>query len=183
MIFNKLFFYILFCLGLVYWKEKTNSRSYRPRVDVMLQTDLPGRSNSNTRRSSSPLSVYGCEVRPIVEQSEETTISCIKRSSVTSDDGNEDSDRDSEGNDDEDYQSRKGDDEDIYGDIEDLDVEQDNSHSPLLSEKHEMVADSKGNRSSVYSFQCFYFSSNHNSLVNIIFTHFRFNVKFVFVQS
>lgn len=117
----------------------------------MLQTDLPGRSNSNARRSSSPLSVYACEVRPIAEQSEETTISCIKRSSVANDDGNEDSDRDSEANvdgDDEDYEDRKGDDEDIDGDIEDLDVEQDNSHSPLLSEKHEMMTDNKGNRSS-----------------------------------
>lgn len=109
----------------------------------MLQTDLPRRSTSNERRSSSPLSVCECEVRPIAEQSEEHAITCIKRSSVASDD--DDSDRDSIANDD----YRKGDEEDVYGDIEDLDAEQDSSHSPLLSEKHEMMADNKGNRSSV----------------------------------
>lgn len=136
-------------LGLVYWKEKTNSRSYRPRVDVMLQTDLPGGSGSKTRRSSSPLSIYACEVRPIAEQTEEHSISCLKRPPVHlhSDEDDDDSDSDSEANDDdEDYNDGKGDDEDVYGDIEDLDVEQDSSHSPLLSEKHEIMVD-KGNGS------------------------------------
>lgn len=84
------------------------------------------------------MSIYTSDiVYPIAEHTDEQPISSIKRSSAHSDDDDDD---------DEDYVDRNNqDDDDIYGDIDDdLDIEMDSSHSPLLAAKHMTSSDNNG---------------------------------------
>ncbi len=106
----------------------------------MLQADIPGPSSS-PRRSSSPLSMYACDVHPIAEHTEDQQMSNMKQSLSDEDEDDDEDDAD----DDDDYHHNRGDDEDTYGDIEDLDVELVNSHSPLLAEKRIAPSDKDGN--------------------------------------
>lgn len=115
--------------GLIYWNQ---NRSYKHRANIVLPTDMAG--PSTPRRSSSPLSMYTSDiVYPIAEHTDEQQISCMKRSSAHSDDDEDD--------DDDDYPRSE---DDVYGDTEDLDIEQDSSHSPLLAAKHASSSDNNG---------------------------------------
>lgn len=70
-------------------------------------------------------------VYPIAEHTDEQQISSMKRAATHSDDDE----------DDDDYQRSE---DDLYGDIEDLDVDLDNSHSPLLAAKYASSSENNG---------------------------------------
>lgn len=144
-------------------------------MNVTLPSDIAGPSSQ--RRSSSPLSIYTSDiVYPIAEHTDEQAISSIKRSSAHSDDDDDD--------DDEEYVRRNNqDDDDMYGDIDDdLDIEIDSSHSPLLATKRMTSSDNNG-EFSIRQMTFFYLLLENGLLTKIYTCVGSFNRKKRYVDS
>lgn len=90
-------------------------------------------------RSSSPLAGHANDLaRPIAE--ERPSLASAKQ--LHSDE--EDADEEADEEEDEDVRRRPDRDDETDGDVEDIDVELDNSNSPLLVEKRNSVGEAKG---------------------------------------